>query len=347
MEQAYWRIGHPASAITFRLPKKTMLISAVLFAITLTLAVFGLTKGMLPLTLQQVLQALQGDGSLTLQTVVTQWRLPRAVMAMVTGAALGISGAIFQSLLRNPLGSPDVIGFNTGAYTGALVTVILLNGSYLQMAMGSLLGGCLTAVLIYLLAWQNGVARFRLIIVGIAVSAILNALNIWLMMSATQESAMSAALWSVGSLNGITWAKSLPTGIICFVFMLVCLAFARPMQILEMGDDLAQAMGVNPDRTRAVLMLAATALTAAATAITGPISFIALAAPQIAQRLTQGASLSLICAAAMGSLLLLTADFVAQHLFMPTQLPVGIITISIGGIYLIALLLREARKQQL
>ena len=347
MEQAYWRIGHPASAITFRLPKKTVLISAVLFGITLVLALFALTKGMLPLTLPQVLQALQGDGSLTLQTVVTQWRLPRAVMAMVTGAALGISGAIFQSLLRNPLGSPDVIGFNTGAYTGALITVILLKGSYLQMAMGSLLGGCLTAVLIYLLAWQNGVARFRLIIVGIAVSAILNALNIWLMMSATQESAMSAALWSVGSRNGITWAKSLPTGIICCMFMLVCLALARPMQILEMGDDLAQAMGVNPDRTRAVLMLAATALTAAATAITGPISFIALAAPQIAQRLTQGASLSLICSAAMGSLLLLTADFVAQHLFMPTQLPVGIITISIGGIYLIALLLREARKQQL
>jgi len=344
MEQTYWRIGHPSSFIHLRLPKKTVVISLILFALALLLALFSLTQGTLSLTFPQVLAALQGDGIPMLQTVVTQWRLPRAVMAIVTGAALGISGAIFQSLLRNPLGSPDVIGFNSGAYTGALISVILLKGSFWQMTVGSLVGGCLTAVLIYLLAWNNGVARFRLIIVGIAVSALLNALNIWLMMSATQESAMSAALWSVGSLNGMTWEKGLPSGMMCGALILICLLLARPLQILAMGDDLAQAMGVNPDRTRARLMMTATALTAAATAITGPISFIALAAPQIAQRLTPGTDLSLINAAAMGGLLLLSADVAAQNLFAATQLPVGIITISIGGIYLVALLIREAKK---
>jgi len=344
MEPIYWRLGHPSAFIHIRLPKKIIFTSLLLISLALLLALFSLTQGTLPLTLQQVFLALHGEGLPMLQTVVTQWRLPRAIMAIITGAALGISGAIFQSLLRNPLGSPDVIGFNTGAYTGALISVILLKGSYLQMAAGSLLGGCLTAVIIYLLAWDNGVSRFRLIIIGIAVSAILNALNIWLMMSATQESAMSAALWSVGSLNGITWEKGLPTGLICCAFMLICLLFVRPMQTLEMGDDLAQAMGVNPTHTRAGLLFIATALTAAATAITGPISFIALAAPQIAQRLTRGMSLSLLSSAAMGGLLLLSADVVAQHLFTPTQLPVGIITISIGGIYLIALLIQEARK---
>jgi iron complex transport system permease protein len=347
MRPHYWRLGRPNGFITILFDKKITSTSLTLLMFALVLALFSLTKGTLPLSPNQLLLALQGEGEPMLHTVVMEWRLPRALMAILTGAALGISGAIFQSLLRNPLGSPDVIGFNTGAYTGALITVIILHGSYLQMAIGSLFGGCITAVVIYLLAWKNGVARFRLIIIGIAVSAILNAVNIWLMMSATQESAMSAALWSVGSLNGITWEKSLPTGIICFALTCLCAFLVRPMRLLEMGDDIALAMGANPNRSRAVLLLIATALTAAATAITGPISFIALAAPQIAMRLTKGSSLSLLCSGAMGGLLLLGADFIAQHLFTPTQLPVGIITISIGGLYLIALLLREAKKQPL
>ena len=344
MKQTYWLVSLSVPSTTIRLDKRITLTTLVLCCLGAMLALFSLTLGSYPVSALQIWQTLTGDAVPLLHTVLIDWRLPRVFMALCTGAALGMSGAIFQSLLRNPLGSPDVIGFNTGAYTGALITVILLKGSYLQMAFGSILGGCLTALLIYALAWQNGVARFRLIIVGIAVSASLHGVNVWLMMSSTLESAMTAAFWSTGSLNGMTWEKALPPSALCLLLMIFCLGLTRPMQLMEMGDELAQSLGIRVNKTRALLTISATALTAAATAMTGPVAFIALSAPPIAQRLTKAPVLSPLAAAATGGLLLLSADMLAQHAIPNIQLPVGIITVSLGGLYLVGLLVRETRK---
>ncbi|UNK29550.1 iron-enterobactin ABC transporter permease [Serratia plymuthica] len=308
------------------------------------LAIYALGSGSLSLDATQVIDALLGKGPANLTVIVTQWRLPRVTMALLLGAALGISGAIFQSLLRNPLGSPDVIGFNTGAYSGVLVAIVLFNGGVIGITSGALAGGLLTAALVYLLAWRNGVEAFRLIIVGIAVRALLVAGNTWLIISASLESAMTAGLWSAGSLNGISWAKSLPVLAVIALCCLLLLTLSRRMRLLEMGDDTACALGVPVEPSRVLLLLIGVTLTAAATAVAGPISFIALVAPQIARRLCANRSV-LLLTALTGALLLLIADVAAQHLFMPYQLPVGVLTVSLGGIYLIWLLIRESRKK--
>ena len=221
---------------------------------------------------------------------------------------------------------------------------MLFNGGVIGITAGALAGGLLTAALIYLLAWRNGVESFRLIIVGIAVRALLVAGNTWLIISASLESAMTAGLWSAGSLNGINWAKSLPVLAVIALCCLLLLTLTRRMRLLEMGDDTACALGVPVERSRIMLLLIGVTLTAAATAVAGPISFIALVAPQIARRLCANRSV-LLLTALIGALLLLLADIAAQRLFMPYQLPVGVLTVSLGGIYLIWLLIRESRKK--
>ncbi|MBE5252722.1 iron-enterobactin ABC transporter permease [Mixta mediterraneensis] len=324
---------------------RVMINSVGLLLVCMLLSFFAITRGALPISAEQLWQVISGDAPSNIQLIVVEWRLPRVLMALLTGAALGISGAIFQSLLRNPLGSPDILGFNTGAYSGVLVALVLFQQNIEGMTLAALLGGLITAAVVYLFAWRNGVDTFRLIIVGISVRALLMALNSWLIISASLEAALSAGLWSAGSLNGITWARTTPVIIVLLLAMGVTALLARRMRLLEMGDDTACALGVPVERSRIWLMLLGVVLTAASTALVGPISFIALLAPQIARRLGGGVKGILPLAALCGALLLTAADYAAQHFFLPYQLPVGVITVSLGGLYLIALLVREARHQ--
>ena len=337
-------IGQPEGRFSFRLSRRVLWINSALLLLTLLLTLFALCYGTLRITPLQVGQALLGEGTDGFVTVVNQWRAPRAILAVVLGAGLGVSGAIFQSAIRNPLGSPDVVGFNTGAYTGVLLTIVLFNGNYFQIAAGALVGGIASAALVYLLAWRQGIVGFRLIIVGIGIAALLSAMNSWLIISASLENAMSAALWGAGTLNGITWQKGQPALLVVPVTLFVTLLAGRRLQIMEMGDDSARALGVNAEASRLWLMLCGIILIAVATATAGPIAFIALAAPQIARRLTAAHGVPLFSAACTGSALLLTADIVAQHAIRGIQLPVGAVTVSLGGLYLIWLLIRESRR---
>ncbi|HEC3541919.1 TPA: iron-enterobactin ABC transporter permease [Escherichia coli] len=302
-----------------------LLVSACVVA-----GIWGLRSGAVTLETSQVFAALMGDAPRSMTMVVTEWRLPRVLMALLIGAALGVSGAIFQSLMRNPLGSPDVMGFNTGAWSGVLVAMV---------------GGIITSLLVWLLAWRNGIDTFRLIIIGIGVRAMLVAFNTWLLLKASLETALTAGLWNAGSLNGLTWAKTSPSAPIIILMLIAAALLVRRMRLLEMGDDTACALGVSVERSRLLMMLVAVVLTAAATALAGPISFIALVAPHIARRISGTARWGLTQAALCGALLLLAADLCAQQLFMPYQLPVGVVTVSLGGIYLIVLLIQESRKK--
>lgn len=323
-------------------------LPGVLFALlggALLLALFALGSGSLALSPSQVLAALLGEAPRGIELVVTQWRLPRVALALLIGAALGLSGALFQSLLRNPLGSPDIMGFNTGAYSGVLVALVLFQASILWSTTAALIGGLLSAALVYALTWRgSGVDTLRLIIVGIGVRALLMALNTWLIVHASLEAAFSAGLWSAGSLNGITWAKAWPAVVFILLAGAASLALSRRLFLLEMGDDTACALGVPVERTRLSLLGLGVVLTAAGTAVAGPISFIALAAPQIARRLTGTQRLALPAAALTGAVLLLGADLIAQRLFLPYVLPVGLVTVSLGGLYLIGLLIWESRR---
>lgn len=317
----------------------------LLLAACFALSMLALQSGNLAFTSAQVWQTLTGSAPRNVALIVIDWRLPRVLTALLIGAALGVSGAIFQSLLRNPLGSPDILGFNTGAYTGVLVALMLFDQSMGGMTAAAMVGGIATALLVWLLAWRNGVDTFRLIIVGIGIRALLMAFNSWLVISASLDAALSAGLWSAGSLNGLTWAKLPLTGTLIVLALLGAGLLARRMRLLEMGDESACALGVPVERTRMLLMLVGVMLTAAATALVGPVSFVALVAPQIARRLGGGLRLLLPMSALCGALLLLGADFAAQRLFQPYQLPVGVITVSLGGLYLLALLVRESRRK--
>nr|WP_318382769.1 iron-enterobactin ABC transporter permease [uncultured Enterobacter sp.] len=327
-------------------PSRRLIHSCVLLALASVLvALWSLKSGAVPLSVSQIFDAFTGHAPRGIALVVNEWRLPRVLMALLVGAALGVSGAIFQSLMRNPLGSPDVMGFNTGAWSGVLVAMVLFGQHLTAIALSAMAGGILTSLVVWLLAWRNGIETFRLIIIGIGVRAMLVAFNTWLLLQASLETAVSAGLWNAGSLNGLTWAKTWPSAPILLVMFVCAGLLVRRMRLLEMGDDSACALGVRVERSRLMLMLVAVVLTAAATALCGPISFIALVAPHIARRLSGTARWGLTQSALCGALLLLVADLCAQQVFIPYQLPVGIVTVSLGGIYLIALLIKESRTR--
>ncbi|NQX26295.1 iron-enterobactin ABC transporter permease [Microbacteriaceae bacterium VKM Ac-2854] len=335
------RVGARYSA---RVSRRTLVIGGVLLAASVALAVWSMTMGDFELGIDEVVGALLGTGSAKAHLVVVEWRLPRVLLALAVGAALGLSGAIFQSLTRNPLGSPDIIGFNTGAYTGAILVLVLIPHNGWMVAGGAMIGGILTAALVYALAWRRGVHGFRLIIVGIAVSAVLASLNTWLLLVVDLQQAMGAAIWGAGTLNGVGWDQFFTVLLVAAVLLPAMIALAPRMRLLEMGDDAASSLGVDAEKSRLQLVLVGVALTAVCTAVAGPISFVALAAPQLARRLTRSPGIALVPSAMLGALLLLASDVIAQRAFAPTQLPVGIITVALGGGYLIWLLIREARR---
>jgi iron complex transport system permease protein len=304
-----------------------------------------MTLGSVPLTVPDIVAAFSGVAEPAITKVVMEWRAPRIVAALLFGGALGVAGGVFQSLTRNPLGSPDVIGFTTGSYTGVVVAMMLGATGYAALAAGALVGGLATAALVYLLAFRHGVQGFRLIIVGIAIGAFLGSVNTWFTVKVDVDLAMRAAVWGAGSLGLADWgilAVALPF----LVVVALCVPAAqRRMRRLELGDDAAAMLGVPVERTKALLILLGVAATATVTAAAGPIAFVALAAPQIARRITgHGASIDLVGSALVGAAVLVAADIAAQHAIAGVQLPTGAVTVCVGGAYLLVLLARESRR---
>ncbi|TDE41872.1 iron-enterobactin ABC transporter permease [Nonomuraea mesophila] len=335
-------LRRPRASVRFGV--RTVLVCAALGLAAATFAVLGLGTGEFEVPPGEVIQALAGQGAGATRLVVVEWRLPRVLMALLIGAALGLSGAVFQSLLRNPLGSPDVIGFNTGAYTGVLVTMVLAGRGYYETAAGALAGGLAAALVVYLLAYRRGVQGFRLIIVGIAISAVLASLNQWFVIKADLRLAAAAAIWGQGSLNTVKW-EHVPPVAAALVLLAGCLLALGPrLSLLAMGDESAAALGVRTERARLLYLVVGVALTAVATAAAGPVSFVALAAPQLARLLARTAGVSLAPSAVMGALLLTASDWLGQRAFAPTQLPVGVVTVLLGGLYFAWLLTGPMRK---
>jgi len=330
--------------IAVRLEWRSVIVCVVLALTIAFMAVLALMTGSYDLGPGQVVSALTGGETGLVHDIVVDWRLPRVVAALVFGAALGVSGAVFQSMLRNPLADPSIIGFSQGSYTGALIVILVVNGTYWQLVGGALLGGMATALAVYVLAYRRGVQGFRLIIVGIGVSAMLESLNTWLILKADLEAAMSAAAWGAGTLNGVSWDRVVIGGACIAVLLLLAAVLSRPMRQMELGDDAAASQGVRVAPARLGLIVVGVALTATVTAASGPIVFISLVAPQIARRLARTAGITLAPAALVGALLCLAADYIAQHI-APVPLPVGIITVMLGGGYLGWLLFTEARRR--
>ncbi|MGP4114562.1 FecCD family ABC transporter permease [Streptomyces sp. 4N509B] len=326
-----------------RVPTRAAVTGLVTALLALAMTVVLIGTGAYPLSPGEVLSTLAGNGSPAQEFIVRELRLPRALLALLVGAALGTSGAVFQAVTRNPLGSPDFIGFTQGAAAGALTVIVLFSGGSGQVALGALGGALATGVAIYLLAWRRGVHGYRLVLVGIGASAVLTALNGYLLTRAEIVDAARAVLWLTGSLDGRDWDQFWPLLAGCCVLLPAILLQARPLRMMEMGDDTAAALGVRVERTRVVLLVCAVLLTAGATAAAGPIAFVALTAPQVARRLTRATGPNLLPAAVMGARLMVLADFLAQWGFADRELPVGAVTAVLGGGYLLWLLVTERR----
>lgn len=336
-----------AGRFSARVPVRVVLVSGALLAVALAEALVSITIGKYPIGLGDVIGAFAGGEPSFSSDIVLQWRLPLAVAAVVFGAVLGIGGAIFQSLTRNPLGSPDVIGFDSGAYTAVVVTVLLLGSSgQWSIAVASVVGGLAAAVAVFALSYRRGIQGFRMIIVGIGVAAMLGSVNAYLISRADINDAMSIGFWGAGSLNRVTWSVLTPSLALAALVVVAAAVLGPALKRLELGDDGAIALGTRLTPARLSLMVVGVLTVALVTAAAGPIAFIALVAPQLARRLTRSPGVSMLASAAMGAALLAGAhllNLIIAEVFVP--IPVGLITVCLGGVYLIWLLIRETRRQ--
>ncbi|MFB6709899.1 FecCD family ABC transporter permease [Streptomyces sp. NPDC056333] len=337
------RAVRTAGGLSFRVDVRALVVIVVLAAVAAAAGIVLIGSGDYAMTPGEVVSTLFGHGTFQQEFIVTDLRLPRVLVGLLVGAALGVGGAVFQTISRNPLGSPDVLGFGQGATVGALTVIVLFEGGAAEVAGGAVVGGLVTGIVVYLLAWKRGMHGYRLVLVGIGSAAMLTAAAQYLITKADLVDATRAVVWMTGSLDGRDWAQVWPLLVVCGLLIPLVLGHGRALRMMEMGDDAAYALGVRVERTRLVLMGCAVMLVAVATAAAGPITFVSLSAPQLARRLTRSPGPNLAPAALMGAALLLVADWIAMDAFGDRQLPVGVVTGVLGGCYLLWLLVSERR----
>jgi iron complex transport system permease protein len=292
----------------------------------------------------EVLRVIAGQAVPGASFTVGVLRLPRAVLAVLTGFAFGLAGATFQTMLRNALAAPDIIGISSGASAAAVFAILVLKiSSATTVSVLAILAALATAALIYVLAFKDGVVGTRLILIGIGVSAILKSLVSYLIVRAAAWDLQVAMRWLTGSLNAATWSRVVPLAVAIAVFTPLLLAQSRNLEQLRLGDDTAAALGVRVGRTRLVVILAAVALIAFATAAAGPIAFVSFLAGPIAARVVGPSESLMVPAGLVGALLVLVSDLVGQFAF-GTRYPVGVVTGALGALYLVFLLARTNRS---
>lgn len=326
--------------------RRAVLTMSAVLGTSLVVAFASITTGSYTLSLGAVISALTGGGDASTQLIVTGLRLPRLAAGLAAGACFGVAGALFQAVCRNPLASPDVIGTTAGSATGALLGILVFGQTRFGVACASIAGGLLAAGAVYRLTARRGIQGERLILIGIGVSATLTALNEYLVTRAELESALAARTWLYGSLNGVGWTHVVP-GAIGVTFLLpAALILAPRLRLLELGDDIATGLGLDAARSRLWLLAVAVGLAALATATAGPVPFLALVAAPLARYVFRSSGTDLGAAAAVGMLLMISADLLAQRMLAPFQAPVGLVTSAVGGAYLIAALARRERRRQ-
>ncbi|WP_244183015.1 FecCD family ABC transporter permease [Vreelandella songnenensis] len=316
-----------------------VLMACLMAGVVLTLM---LGQSFTPLT--TVLRVLGGADVPGATFTVRELRLPRAVVCVLVGASFGLGGIAFQTLLRNPLASPDIIGISTGASTGAVFAIVVLSLSGPAVSLVAIGAGLGVALLIYTLSWRQGVTGARLILIGIGLAAMLQSVTAYLLMRAPSWTLQEALRWITGSVNGAQLDQALPLFIALLLFGGLLFSRRQDLETLRMGDDLAAGLGVRLGVTRAVVVITAVALVSFATAVSGPIAFVAFLSGPIAARLMgRGASL-LVPSALVGALLVLLGDYAGQFL-LPARYPVGIVTGVLGAPYLLYLILRDNKTR--
>jgi len=331
---------------SFHIHMRTLLL-AILFALaTAAAAIFSLGMGDLKIAPLEVLQVFWGTGSEQAALIVQEFRLPRILTAILVGAALAVAGCVLQGLVRNPLAAPDVLGISGGASVTAVAFLLLLESVSIKwLPAAAFLGATLVALLLYALAWKQGVTPMRLVLIGVGLKIVSGAVVTLLITFSPFLLQSKAILWLTGSIYGSAW-KDVQM-ILPWVVVLLLLAafFARRVNVQQLGDEIATGVGSNVERDRFFLLLICTGLTGTAVSVGGDISFVALLAPHIAKQLV-GPSFggAMTVSAFVGALIVLLADLVGRTAFAPLDIPVGVFTSAVGAPFFIYLLYKKRHQ---
>ncbi|MGW5861508.1 FecCD family ABC transporter permease [Streptomyces sp. NPDC055239] len=336
------RVLRVGRAVAVPVRPGSLLVAAVLLVLIAAAAAATLSLGRIGIPLADLVPAITGDGKGTDTFVMNRLRGPRLVVAVGTGAALGLSGALFQSVTRNPLGSPDVIGLASGAGAGAAAVALFLPDT-VPVSLGALIGAILAMTLVYVSTGTGFRNAGRLVVAGIGTAAMATAVTQYVVYAVERDKATALTAYVNGSLAARDWGHATTIWVVLLVVVPLTLLIARRLNMAEMGDELAEGLGSAPRTTRTIAVLLSIVLSAGAVSVAGPIAFISLTAPQIAKRVTRGTGPHLMLSALVGALLLVLADLCSQQLPLFEDLPVGIYTMAIGGIYLGYLLVHEWR----
>ncbi len=318
------------------------LVTTLLGMLTLALCAAALLLGNTIYPVDTALRVLLGEQIQGAAFAIGTLRLPRMLSGLLVGMAFGIAGSTFQTMLRNPLASPDIIGISSGSSAAAVFCILVLKVSGTVVSFAAVIAGIMVAALIYVLSRGGSFSGGKLILIGIGIQAMLNAVISYLLLRASQYDVPGALIWLSGSLNGIRMTKIPGLFMVVVTFGLVIFLLGRHLKILELGEQSAVTLGVRTDLTRLLLILSAVFLIAFATAVTGPVSFVAFLAGPIATRLVGIGAPNELPSGLVGSILVLGADLIGQFAF-DTRFPVGIITGILGAPYLLYLLIRMNR----
>lgn len=323
--------------------RRLVLVGTVLFALVLILSSVMLMSGNTWYDPATVIQVLLGESVKGASFAIGTIRLPRMLAAVLSGLAFGMAGHTFQTMLRNPLASPDMIGVTSGSSLAAVFCMLILHMSGSAVSLIAVATGLLVAFIIYFLSKGGGFAGGRLILIGIGVQAMINAAISYLLLQANQYDVPAAMRWLSGSLNGMQMKHIAGLLVVVMVAGTGIVLLSRPLKILELGEHTATTLGVSTDCIRMILVIGAVGLIAFATAVTGPIAFVAFLAGPIGNRLAGNGNGSSIIAGLTGAVLVLAADLLGQYAFS-TRFPVGVITGILGAPYLLYLLIQMNRR---
>lgn len=325
-----------------RRTRRHSLIVAVLLALVVAIFALTLSLGQSFTPAGEVIGVLLGENVPGASFTVGQLRMPRAVLSILAGLSFGLGGVAFQIMLRNPLASPDIIGISWGASAAAVFAIVVLSMKGPIVSIFAIIAGLGVALLVYALSSRNGVAGTRLILVGIGVSAMLESFIAYILSQAPAWSLQEAIRWLTGSVNGAQLGQAAPLLLALAVFGGLLLSRGRDLEALRLGDDTAAALGVGVSATRIIIIVAAVGMIASATAVTGPIAFVAFLSGPIAARLVGNSGSLLIPSGLIGAVLVLAGDYVGQFLLL-SRYPVGVVTGALGAPYLIFLIVRVNR----
>lgn len=331
--------------------KRATVVALILFLLFLLVFILGIQTGTIHLPFKRVLPALLNQGTGKESFLVFQLRMPRIIISVLVGAGLAVSGCILQSVTRNPMADPGILGINAGAglvVLGYIAGYAKVSPSPTVMSLLSWVGSIGAALTIYLLArnGNKGLSSTRLLLTGIALNFGIQAITTIITLSLNPQEYQTYAFWMAGSLWGITWPYVMTLLPIVIASLIVVLSQASSLDILPLGDSMAASLGVSVRKRQGIAILFAVMLAGSCVAAGGNIGFVGLLSTHISRRLVGAVHKRLLPVTAMvGGLLVLIADTIGRSMFLPSEMPTGIVVSVIGAPYFLYLLLRTARRE--